>query len=104
MALALHTHAGMGKRKIKFDQRKNCERLHKNQLQQCKSMPQPSLVVKVALRAYISADVSSLNHLHDRLQKSQMLPRKWKMARIATDTEICDISLSHYLLMAVDYL
>ena len=88
----------MGKRRIRFDQRKNYERklrLHRQQLQLYKSTPQSSLVVKLTIKSYISADVSkSLTCLYNRLQNSQMLPQKWKMATIVRDNGICGISLS----------
>lgn len=64
---------GMGRRKLRFVVRKNCERQRTN--------PRPSsLPVQLPLLAYLSAPVTDAGLLRSRLLKACVIPPNWLLA------------------------
>ena len=92
----------MGKRKLRFDNRKNHERhqrLHKKLLQHHKSNHLAALVVNLPLKSFLSSDAQDLTQLYNQLRRNRnlLLSDKWRVSIAMTDEEIHAVTLSQVL-------
>ena len=76
----------MGKRKLKFDVRKNCERKRKKPLELCPATC--SLLVSLPISAYLSAEAADTALLHSRIVALQSLPPGWMFANIHSNASL----------------
>jgi len=72
-----HIIIDMGRRKVRFDQRKNYER---KKYRLSGKVPLKPLVVKPPISAFTSAPMPSIEHFRSRLFKSNLIPSGWSIA------------------------
>lgn len=93
-------HLGMGKRKLRFDQRKNYERKKYGLFVKIPlALLNPSeLVVHLPLSAFLSSEARDADALLSRLRKSNRLPTSWVIHDLPTPT-----SNAHFMLCKLEH-